>query len=106
MEPCKASAPAVRLPSGPKRGPFTVRVSSAGVSQITFYLDRRKLRTMKQSQAKGGHFTIKIDPRRLKLGPHKLSVKGTSTDPSCGTIAHASTFVRPSTAVRPVKFAG
>src|SRR5438105_2912429 len=25
VEPCKASAPAVRLPSGPKRGPFTVR---------------------------------------------------------------------------------
>jgi hypothetical protein len=83
-----------------------VRVSSAGIKQITFYLDGHKLKTLKQSQAKSGNFAIKIDPRKLSHGAHTLSIKGISTDPTCGSIARSSVFVEPFTASRPVKFTG
>ena len=80
--PCKASQPAFHGPSGPERGVFTVRVSSAGIKQITFYLDGHKLRTLKQSQAKSGRFTTKVDPRKLSPGAHRLSVRESAPTPS------------------------
>jgi uncharacterized repeat protein (TIGR01451 family) len=104
--PCTASLPALHGPSGPKRGVFTVRVNSAGIRQITFYLDGHKLKTLKQSQAKGGKFAIKIDPRKLSHGAHTLSIKAIGTDPKCGSIARSSVFVHPVSAVRAVKFTG
>ena len=104
--PCKVSVPALHGPSGPKRGVFTVRVNSAGIQQITFYLDGHKLKTLKQSQAKGGQFAIKIDPRKLSHGAHTLSIKAIGTDPKCGSIARSSVFVHPVAAVRAVKFTG
>jgi uncharacterized repeat protein (TIGR01451 family) len=104
--PCTASLPALHGPSGPKRGVFTVRVDSAGIRQITFYLDGHKLKTLKQSQAKGGKFAIKIDPRKLSHGAHTLSIKAIGTDPKCGSIARSSVFVHPVSAVRAVKFTG
>lgn len=104
--PCKASQPAFRGPTGPKRGVFTVRVDSAGIKQITFYLDGHKLKTLKPSQAKSGKFTIKIDPRKLSHGAHRLSIKGVSSDPRCGSIARSSVFVHPLTASRAVNFTG
>jgi uncharacterized repeat protein (TIGR01451 family) len=104
--PCKVSQPAFHGPSGPERGVFTVRVNSAGIQQITFYLDGHKLKTLKQSQAKSGKFAIKIDPRKLSHGAHTLSIKGIGTDPKCGSIARSSVFVHPLTASRAVKFTG
>jgi hypothetical protein len=104
--PCKASQPAFHGPTGPERGVFTVRVSSAGIKQITFYLDGHKLKTLKQAQAKSGRFAIKIDPRKLSHGAHTLSIKGLSTDPKCGSIARSSVFVHPFAASRAVKFTG
>ena len=90
-----ASSPQMRNVSGPQRRPFTVRVGSAGVKQITFYLDGRRLRTMRQSQAKHGAFSVRIDPRKLKYGPHRVSFKTVQTNSSCATTASARTFVRP-----------
>jgi hypothetical protein len=84
-----------------------VQVSSQGIQQITFYLDGRKLKTLNQSQARGGKFTIKIDPRKLSHGAHTLAIRGIkSEEPNCGAIAAASSFVRPFAAARKVKFTG
>jgi hypothetical protein len=107
VAPCKASQAPFRGPTGPKRRPFTVQVSSQGIQQITFYLDGRKLKTLNQSQARGGKFTIKIDPRKLSHGAHTLAIRGIkSEEPNCGAIAAASSFVRPFAAARKVKFTG
>ena len=103
---CEQSAPRFRGASGPKRGTFTVQVRSEGIKQITFYLDGRKLKTLKQSQARGGRFTIKVDPRKLHHGGHRLSIKGTMTDPVCGPFAQASSFTRPFSESRPFHFTG
>jgi hypothetical protein len=103
---CEASPPSLRGATGPKRRPFTVQISALGIDRITFYIDGRKLKTLKHSQAKGGKFAIRIDPRKFSRGAHVLSVKGASSNPACGTIAQAGSFVRPFTAARRVKFTG
>jgi uncharacterized repeat protein (TIGR01451 family) len=102
---CEAS-PRMGGISGPQRRPFTVRVSSRGVKRITFYIDGHRVRTLQRSQAKGGQFSIKINPRRLKYGPHRVSFKTVEINPSCATTASARTFVRPFTARVAPRFTG
>jgi uncharacterized repeat protein (TIGR01451 family) len=94
---CELSEPEIVLhgASGPKRRTFTVQISSPGIKQITFYLDGRKLKTLKQSQAKDGKFTIKINPSKLSYGAHKVSVKTLMSNSICEPIARTSVFVHP-----------
>jgi hypothetical protein len=103
---CEVKPPVLYGASGPKRGTFTVQISSAEIKQITFYLDGHKLKSLKQSQARGGKFTIKINPRNLSYGPHRLSVRATMISPSCASVARSGVFVRPHTARVVVKFTG
>jgi uncharacterized repeat protein (TIGR01451 family) len=91
----QAVQPVYHLPTGPKRSPFSVQISSLGAQQITVYLDGHKLKTFKQSQARGGKFTIKLNPHKLHFGPHTLAIRGISSDPECVKIAAASSFVHP-----------
>ena len=102
---CETSAP-LQGASGPKRQAFTVQTSSAGIKQITFYLDGRKLKTLKQSQAKRGRFTIKINPLKLSYGAHKLLTKTVMSNPHCKAPAHPSVFVRPVSERIAPKFTG
>jgi hypothetical protein len=92
--------------SGSKRGPFTVRISALGIKQITFYLDKRKLKTLTSAQAKNGQFTIKIDPRKLRFGAHTVSVKTVMSDANCANLARAGVFVHPRPPVVKPKFTG
>jgi len=98
--------PGLHGASGPKRGPFTVQVSSNGIKQITFYLDGRKLKTLKTSQAKGGKFTIRIDPSKLSHRAHTVSFKALSSDSACAKTSRSSTFVHPFTERVAPKFTG
>jgi len=81
--------------SGSKRHPFTVHISSVGIKQITFFVDGRKVKTLKSSQASKGQFSVRINPRRFGFGAHTVSVKATSADPACANIARSGVFVRP-----------
>jgi hypothetical protein len=99
----RAVQPVYHLPTGPKRHAFTVQLSSVGAHELTVYLDGRKLKTFKPSQARNGKFTLTIDPRKLRFGSHKLVVKGVSTEPECTKIAATSAFVRPRPVVHAVK---
>ena len=102
---CEAS-PRMGGISGPQRRPFTVRVSSRGVKRITFYIDGHRVRTLQRSQAKGGQFSIKINPRRLSYGPHRVSFRTVMLNPTCATAASARTFVRPFAARVAPRFTG
>ena len=102
---CEAS-PRMGGISGPQRRPFTVRVSSRGVKRITFYIDGHRMRTLQRSQAKGGQFSIKINPRRLSYGPHRVSFRMVMVNPTCATAASARTFVRPFAARVAPRFTG
>ncbi|HXN39068.1 MAG TPA: hypothetical protein VN892_13595 [Solirubrobacteraceae bacterium] len=102
---CAQSA-ALSGAAGPKRKTFTVQTSARGIKLITFYLDGHKLKTLKQSQAKHGKFTLKIDPLKLSLGAHKLVAKTVMSDPACTSPAHSSVFVRPVSQRTKPKFTG
>lgn len=102
---CAQSA-ALSGAAGPKRKPFTVKTSAHGIKLITFYLDGRKLETLKQSQAKHGKFTIKINLLKLSLGAHKLVAKTLMSNPVCTSPAHSSVFVRPASERAKPKFTG
>jgi hypothetical protein len=91
---------------GSKRQPFTVRISSLGIKQITFYLDKHKLKTLTSAQAKNGQFTIKIDPRKLRYGAHKLSITTIMSDTACANLARAGVFVHPHPPIVKPKFTG
>jgi hypothetical protein len=103
--PCVLPRPVWRGASGSKRSTFTLQLSSIGVKRVTFYLDGRKLKTMEHSQARRGMFTVRIDPRRLSYGPHRVSLKTVMTDRRCARIARTGVFVRPRPPAPP-QFAG
>jgi hypothetical protein len=103
---CEASQPVLHGASGPKRGTFTLQVSSAGIKRITFYLDGRKLRTLTPSQAKAGKFTIKIDSGKLSYGAHKVAIKTLMSDANCAFSARSGVFVRAHTQRVVPKFTG
>ncbi len=84
---------------------FTVRVRSSGIKQITFYLDGRKLKTLKQTQARGGAFKININARKLAYGLHRVSFRTVMTNSACAETASSRAFVRPKAAVAP-RFTG
>jgi hypothetical protein len=98
--------------TGPKRHKFTVKISSKGIKTVTFYLDGRKIKTLPAPAArraaakKDAFFTITVDPRKLKYGPHTVSVTAELNDPQCGPIKLTTAFVHPRTGSRVVKFTG
>ena len=105
---CAINEPAtvLRGATGPKRAAFSVQIRSVGIKQITFYLDGRKLKTLKSSQARGGKFTVEINPAKLSYGAHKVTAKTVMSDSSCEPLARASVFVRPHAARVKPKFTG
>jgi uncharacterized repeat protein (TIGR01451 family) len=97
----------LRNASGPKRHKFVVKLKAAGITQVTFYLDGHKIKTVHASSSKKQkYFTITIDPRRLKYGPHKLSASAEFSDPACGAVKPTSVFVHPRAGTKRVNFTG
>jgi hypothetical protein len=94
--PCAPASLVLRGASGPKGAVFAVQIGWKRIVQITLYLDRRTLRTLKlrQSQVQGKS-TIKIDPRALAYGGHTVKVAAVASDPRCPAGSLASVFVRP-----------
>ena len=106
LEQCIASRPLLHGASGAKHGVFTVDLASAGIKQITFYVDGHKLKTLNRSQARHGRFTLQIDPRKLSYGAHRVSVSTIMSNPDCARIAVANVFVHARTARAVPKFTG
>jgi hypothetical protein len=86
--------PILRGASGTKRKPFTVRVIGiGGVKQTRFYLDGRKLKSVSKGQVKNGRLSVRIDPRRLRFGAHKVLVTMAAAVAGCPGSRLASVFV-------------
>jgi hypothetical protein len=102
---CESALPAMHLPSGPRNGTVTLHISAADVKQVTFYLDGRKLKTLKHSQARGGKFTLTLDVRKLSYGGHTLSVKAVPINALCASAASSGVIVRQRPVIA-VKFTG
>jgi uncharacterized repeat protein (TIGR01451 family) len=92
--------------TGSRRKPFEVRIPSLGIKEITFYLDGRKLRTLKASQARNDEFSLTINPRGLGYGAHRVSVKTVMVDSVCAAIARSGVFIHPKPQTVTPKFTG
>ncbi len=93
---CKVSEASIQLHrvEGEHKKPFNAWISSLGIEKITFYIDGKRYKTLKSSQARKGRFTIKIDPRKYSYGTHKVSVKTVMKDSNCAEIARSAPFAR------------
>jgi uncharacterized repeat protein (TIGR01451 family) len=105
---CTVNEPSIVLRgvAGSKRKPFTAQMSALGIKELTFYLDGRKLKTFQASEAKNGVFSVKIDPRKLHYGAHKVSAKAVMTEAACAPLARIAAFVRPRAAKVKPHFTG
>jgi hypothetical protein len=106
FELCEVKTPVLSGATGPKRGTFTVQVTANGVKQITFYLDGRKLKTLGQSQARKGKFSVKINARKLSYGAHRISFKTSMISKACAQSASSRVFVRPAATRVSPRFTG
>ncbi|MGH2864964.1 MAG: DUF7507 domain-containing protein [Solirubrobacteraceae bacterium] len=89
-----AAVPKLKGPEGCVRHDFHVRIKAKGVARVTFYLDKRKLRTLTAKNARRGLLTLKVDPAKLKVGPHKLRARITMAATSSTKARIASRSVR------------
>ena len=83
----------LRGAGGRRRRPFEVAIASTGIARIAFYLDGRRLKTLKAGRAKRGEFSVTIDPGRLSVGAHRVSVTAIMRDTRCATIFRSGVFV-------------
>ena len=61
-------------PRGCQRRPFAARVAGTAIDRVTFSLDGRRLKTA-GAAGRDGSFAARIDPRRLRVGRHRLSAR-------------------------------
>jgi hypothetical protein len=100
---CVASPVVLRGLSAKVRRSVSVRVTAIGVKSVTFYLDGRKVATVKP---KSQRFSIKISARKLGYGRHRLQAKAKMSDASCAAAAAAAAFVKVGTPTIVPKFTG
>jgi hypothetical protein len=76
-----ASASGTARLTGPSRptGPFAVTVTGRQIVSVTYYLDGRRLRTVR---ARTGRTRLRIDPRGQHTGVHRVRVRVRFTDGS------------------------
>ncbi len=85
-----ATVPALVGPQGCARGRVTIRIKSAGVMSVIFYLDGHRIKRLTAHSAKRGQLTLVIDTSRLKVGRHRLLAKFTMKAASSARVTHAS----------------
>ena len=91
-----AVKPILRGASGTKRKPFMLRLAGIGaLKQVSLYLDGRKLKTLRHAQLKSGRFSMRIDPRKLRYGAHKVLITMAALEAGCPGSRLSSVFVDP-----------
>jgi hypothetical protein len=96
----------LRGASGSRSTPFTVRVPALGIKQITFYLDGRPVKTTTAAHANKGRFELRINPGKLGVGAHRVTIRTAMSDRACAAIARSAVFVHPRPKIVKPKFTG
>ena len=92
---------------GPKRHKFTVEVKAAGLKQVTFFLDGRKIKTFTPSgSSHAKYYRVKIRPGKLGKGPHHVSAVGIYGNPPCAPVKASAVFVKTGPGARRPNFTG
>ena len=61
-----------------------LRVRSQGYKQVSIYLDGRRLKTWRPAAAQPAKLAIRINPRGLPYGSHRVLAKPVARDRACG----------------------
>lgn len=85
---------------------FNARIRGVKVAKVVFYLDGRRIKTLTRKNL-AGTYAVRIDPRRLRIGVHRLVAKvtfqrGSATKPKTFRLA----FQRCPRALRAPRFTG
>jgi hypothetical protein len=73
-----------------------LRLAGIGeLKQVSLYLDGRKLKTLRHAQLKSGRFSMRIDPRKLRFGAHKVLITMAAIEAGCPGSRLSSVFVDP-----------
>jgi hypothetical protein len=93
-------------PTGCTAKAFQARVRGVKIAKVVYTLDGHKIATVTRKNA-AGNYAVRIDPRRLKIGVHRLVAKVTFQRGS-GTKAktYRLAFQRCSRALRSPRFTG
>jgi len=93
-------------PDGPVRGPFIVSVTGRAITEVTYYVDGKRIGTVR---AKAGRkkFSMTINPRRQSRRVHQVTARVKFTPRSrTSTTNKRITYRRPQLTSRPPRFAG
>lgn len=107
--PSGAAGPGTAHISGPRRpvtGPFTVTVTGRAIKRVVFYVDGRRVKTVR---AKSGRrkFELTINPRNQSRRVHRVTARVTfSTTSQTPSTWLRLTYRRPPAAAPPPRFTG
>jgi hypothetical protein len=79
------------------RSSFVASIKARGVSSVTFYVDRHKLKRLTARNARKGRLSVRVYVTHLRVGVHRLTARITMAARSASAKAH--------TATRSLKFA-
>lgn len=88
------------------RRPFTARLDAVGLVRMTVYLDGRKLKVLTREDVVAGTFAVRIDPRRLRRGVHRVRFVAEADASACTRLVRSRVFVRPRPAIAKQGFTG
>ena len=66
-------------PTGCVAKPFDAAIRGSRIRRVVFYLDGRSIAVMRRPNRRGSRFAVRINPRRLGTGPHRIVVRVTFT---------------------------
>lgn len=105
-----ARVPALTAPQGCVRGSFLASISSRGVQRVSFYLDRRRVKTLTSKNARKGKLSVRINVSRVKVGPHRvlarITMKPTAVSARAVVASRSRTIVVCSSSAVSPKFTG
>lgn len=61
------------VPRGCRRAPFQASVTGDGILRVDFRIDGRLVRSVRAPNS-AGRFVVRLNPRRLRRGTHRLGV--------------------------------
>jgi hypothetical protein len=101
--PPKATVSAVHGPAGCVHTAFSASLHATNVKSVTFFLGKRKLRTLRPKNAHKGIYKIKVPTANLSVGTHRLFARVTTAS---GVITRSLTVVRCAHAAVSPEFTG
>lgn len=104
--PAPSGVARISRPAGSPTRPFTVAVTGRRIQSVVFYIDGRRVKTVRARPGRT-KFTVRIDPRRQSRRLHRVTARVTFTAASRTRRSTVRlTYRRPAAVARAPRFAG